>query len=52
MRGGESDFPIDSNSSCGNIQDMPLKKRTYDCCSCGISIDRDLNASLNISRLA
>ncbi|MCC3417702.1 MAG: transposase [Microcoleus sp. PH2017_29_MFU_D_A] len=39
-------------SSCGNIQDMPLKKRTYDCCSCGISIDRDLNASLNISRLA
>lgn len=36
-------------SSCGNIQDMPLKKRTYDCNSCGISIDRDLNASLNIA---
>jgi putative transposase len=39
-------------SGCGNIQDMPLKKRTYDCCSCGRSIDRDLNASVNISRLA
>jgi putative transposase len=38
--------------SCGNIQDMPLKKRTYDCCSCGISIDRDLNAAINLSRLA
>lgn len=39
-------------SSCGNIQDMPLKERTYNCSSCGMSIDRDLNASLNISRLA
>jgi putative transposase len=39
-------------SSCGNIQDMPLKERAYNCCSCGISIDRDLNASINLSRLA
>lgn len=39
-------------SSCGNIQDMPLKDRMYDCNSCGISIDRDLNASVNLSRLA
>ncbi|WP_256386602.1 transposase [Hydrocoleum sp. CS-953] len=33
---------------CGNIQDMPLNLRTYDCRSCGISIDRDLNASINL----
>ena len=39
-------------SNCGNIQDMPLKERTYNCYSCGISIDRDLNASVNLSRLA
>ncbi|WP_445171277.1 zinc ribbon domain-containing protein [Microcoleus sp.] len=25
--------------------------RTYDCPSCGISIDRDLNASINILEL-
>ncbi len=35
-------------SSCGNIQDMPLKERIYNCCSCGVSIDRDLNASINL----
>jgi len=32
----------------GEIQDMPLSVRTYDCPGCGLSIDRDLNASLNI----
>ncbi|MGH1397378.1 MAG: RNA-guided endonuclease InsQ/TnpB family protein, partial [Trichormus sp.] len=39
-------------SQCGHIQDMPLKVRTYNCENCGISIDRDLNAAINISRLA
>jgi putative transposase len=39
-------------SNCGHIQDMPLKKRTYDCESCGHSMDRDLNAAINLSRLA
>jgi len=34
-------------SKCGNIQDMPLSKRTYNC-SCGLSISRDFNSSLNI----
>ncbi|WP_445252100.1 MULTISPECIES: zinc ribbon domain-containing protein [unclassified Microcoleus] len=52
MRGGESDFPIDSNSNCGHIQDMPLKERIYNCESCGHSMDRDLNAAINLSRLA
>ena len=35
-------------SSCGHRQPMPLKLRTYDCDGCGISIDRDLNAAINI----
>ncbi len=35
-------------SNCGHVQDMPLNVRTYDCPDCGISIDRDLNASINL----
>ncbi|MEM3197377.1 MAG: transposase [Conexivisphaerales archaeon] len=35
-------------SNCGNVQDMPLPERTYICNRCGISIDRDINASINI----
>ena len=38
-------------SNCGLIQDMPLSKRQFNCPDCGISIDRDLNASINICRL-
>lgn len=34
-------------SSCGSIQKMDLSKRTYDC-DCGFSLDRDLNASINL----
>lgn len=36
-------------SSCGKVKDMPLRLRTYDC-ECGLSLDRDLNAALNILR--
>jgi putative transposase len=32
---------------CGQLQDMPLRVRTYKC-SCGNVIDRDHNASINI----
>ena len=39
-------------SFCGYRQDMPLYKRTYDCPSCGQSIDRDYNSAINILRLA
>ena len=39
-------------SSCDHIQDMPLSERVYNCGGCGQSIDRDLNASINLSRLA
>ncbi len=35
-------------SNCGHVQDMPLNVRTYDCPDCGLSIDRDLNASINL----
>lgn len=37
-------------SNCGNIKaDLMLKDRVYKCESCGISIDRDYNASLNLA---
>jgi putative transposase len=36
-------------SSCGNRQKMPLKERVYNCPSCKASIDRDLNASINLA---
>ena len=35
-------------SDCGNIQDMPLSERTYTCNRCGMQMDRDINASINI----
>jgi len=36
-------------SNCGNIKkDLTLKDREYCCSSCGIKIDRDYNAALNI----
>ncbi|MEG4322263.1 MULTISPECIES: RNA-guided endonuclease TnpB family protein [unclassified Microcoleus] len=35
-------------SNCGTKKDMPLSIRTFDCPVCGISLDRDFNASLNI----
>jgi len=38
-------------SNCGYVQEMPLSKRIFDCPACGISIDRDLNASLNIRNI-
>lgn len=37
-------------SSCGNIQPMPLNIRTYNCSCCGLIIDRDVNAAINIKK--
>jgi putative transposase len=37
-----------TGSNCGQKQDRPLSIRTYNCQSGGVSIDRDLNASINI----
>ncbi|MDE1860372.1 MAG: transposase [Candidatus Micrarchaeota archaeon] len=39
-------------SECGNVQDMPLSERTFNCEICGMSKDRDLNASVNILKRA
>ncbi len=39
-------------SCCGNIkEDLKLKDRIYKCVACGLIIDRDLNASINLNRL-
>ena len=36
-------------SSCGNIKkDLKLKDRIYKCDKCGLELDRDLNASINL----
>jgi putative transposase len=35
-------------SACGNIQDMPLSVRVYECSQCSLMLDRDHNASRNI----
>ncbi|NYZ76405.1 IS200/IS605 family element transposase accessory protein TnpB [Candidatus Micrarchaeota archaeon] len=36
-------------SRCGNIRkDLSLRDRTYTCPECGLTIDRDLNAAVNI----
>ena len=39
-------------SCCGAIkEDLTLKDRTYEC-ECGLTIDRDLNASFNLKKVA
>lgn len=39
-------------SCCGAVKsDLKLKDRTFKCISCGLEIDRDYNASLNLCRL-
>jgi transposase len=36
-------------SACGNIKsDLKLSDRTYVCENCGLVIDRDLNAAINL----
>ena len=38
-------------SSCGNIKEtLTLSERIYHCECCGLEIDRDYNASINILR--
>jgi putative transposase len=40
-------------SGCGNIKDaLLLTERTYKCTSCSLCINRDLNAAINLARLA
>jgi putative transposase len=35
-------------SHCGHSQNMALRQRTFECASCGLVLDRDHNAALNI----
>jgi putative transposase len=38
-------------SQCGHVKKrMPLKYRTYTCLHCGLAIDRDVNAAINLER--
>ena len=38
-------------SSCGEIKkDLKLSNRIYKCCNCGLEIDRDYNASINLEK--
>ena len=40
-------------SCCGNKKEkLSLRERTFNCEKCGISIDRDLNAAINLSKYA
>jgi putative transposase len=40
-------------SGCGTIKDtLGLSERQYDCDVCGLSLDRDENAAVNLHRLA
>ncbi len=40
-------------SGCGQVKKrMPLKYRTFICLHCGLTIDRDLNAAINLEREA
>jgi putative transposase len=36
-------------SVCGNKQEMKVDKRTYICNKCGLILDRDLNAAINLA---
>ena len=36
-------------SCCGNKQKMKVDKRTYKCENCGLILDRDLNAAINLA---
>ncbi len=47
-------FPSSKKCSCcGQIKlDLTLSDRIYECCECGLVIDRDLNAALNIEQEA
>ncbi|WP_233711318.1 transposase, partial [Helicobacter salomonis] len=36
-------------SSCGNVKsDLSLSDRVYQCGACGVVVDRDFNASVNL----
>jgi len=38
-------------SRCGTVQEMTLSERVFNCFCCGLFLDRDLNAAVNILRV-
>lgn len=45
------DFPSTRMCSrCGELQNMPLGQRVYECPYCGLVLDRDLNAAINLKQ--
>jgi len=39
-------------SSCGHVKEsLSLKTREFNCTNCGLTVDRDLNAAINIKRV-
>ena len=36
-------------NKCGYVKEMKLKDRVYKCDCCGLTIDRDLNAAINLA---
>jgi putative transposase len=38
-------------SRCGCIIEIPLSERAFNCPHCGLTLDRDVNAAINILRL-
>ena len=47
------DFPSTRMCSrCGELQDMPLRQRVYKCPCCGLVLNRDLNAAINLRQYA
>lgn len=42
-----------SNRACGAVKhELPLKERIFHCDVCGLTLDRDVNAAINIATLA
>ena len=38
-------------SCCGSVKkDLKLNDRIYKCCNCGLEMDRDYNASINLEK--
>ena len=52
VRGADRFFPSSKTcSGCGEVKkDLDLSTRTYSCENCGLVIDRDLNAAINLAR--
>ena len=52
----EADHFFASSKTCSNCgykkKDLPLSERTYHCSRCDVSIDRDVNAAINLKKLA